>query len=162
MDAVAELAGFFAAHAVWCVSDGESLIPFAAYDTPGGKREMVRFAADRLENGVAAGKEWIAKNPEHASRAVLVFDGFVTLTSGKTDAIAITARDFTQGDAELTIAVPYRPATNSKGFAVHRPKFLGYKGAEPNFEQLAEALWRGVAKHEKGAEIWNAHLDESR
>ena len=162
MEAAIELAGFFAAHAVWSVSDGATLIPLVAYETADGKRQMIRLVTDRVEVGAARGKEWLAKNPEHAARAVLVFDGFIPLKTGKTDALIITVRDYTKGEAEITMAVPYRPASDAKGFAVHRPKFLGFKGAEPDWQKVGEALWVGIAKHEKGAEVWNKHLDESK
>jgi hypothetical protein len=49
MEAVAEHAGFFAAHGIWCVSDGGPLIPMLAFERPGGKREMIRFVMDRLD-----------------------------------------------------------------------------------------------------------------
>lgn len=123
---------------------------------------MIRLVTERVEDGAARGKEWLAENPDGAARAVLVFDGFITLESGKTDALIITIRDYTQGDAEITMAVPCRHASDAKGFAVHRPKFLGFKGAKPNWQTVGEALWIGVAQHEKGADVWNKHLDESR
>ena len=72
MQAAAELAGFFAAHAVWSVSDGDTLIPLVGYETADGKRQMNRLVADRLEEGAVRGKAWLAKPPEPAVRAVLV------------------------------------------------------------------------------------------
>jgi hypothetical protein len=162
METVSEMAGLFAAHAVWSVSDGEILIPIVAYESLDGNRQMIRLVTDRVEEGVARGMEWMAKNPERVSRAVLIYDGFITLKSGKTDALIVTARDYTLGISEVTLAVPYRSKNDPNGFAVHRPKFLGFKGEEPDFQKLGEALWRGIAKHEKGAEAWNSHLDESK
>ena len=162
MQAAAELAGFFAAHAVWSVSDGETLIPLVAYETADGKRQMNRLAAERLEDGAARGKEWMAKPPERAVRAVLVYDGYITVKTDKIDALLVTMRDYTRGAAEITMAVPYRPASDAKGFAVHRPKFLGFKGAEPDWQAIGTALWAGIAQHEKGAAVWNKHLDESK
>ena len=162
METAAELAGFFAAHGVWSVSDGETLVPFVAYETAGGKRQMNRLVSNRVEEGAARGREWLEKNPDHAVRAVHVFDGFITLKSGKTDALILTVRDYTNGEAEITIAVPYRSAKDAKGFAVHRPKFLGFKGAEPDWQKVGEALWLGIARHEFGAAVWNKHLDESK
>ena len=163
MEAAIELAGFFAAHAVWCVSDGDVLIPFVAYETPEGSRQMNRLLTERLEDAVDVGKKWIAENPDGVARGVLIYDGFITLNGGaKTDALLVVARDFTQGAAEVTIAVPYRPAGDKRGFAVHRPKFLGFKGAEPDWRSLGEALWHGISKHEQGDAVWNAHLDQSK
>jgi hypothetical protein len=162
MEAAIELAGFFAAHAVWCVSDGEVLIPLVAYEPPDGKRQMIRLATERIEDGVEEGKRWMTENPEGAAIAVLIYDGFIPLKSGKTDALIVTARDFAQGVAEVTVAVPYRPAGDKKGFAVHRPKFLGFQGAEPDWQKLGDALWRGISAHEHGNAVWTEHLDESK
>jgi hypothetical protein len=36
VEAVAEPAGFFAAHGIWCVSDGGALVPMLAFERPGG------------------------------------------------------------------------------------------------------------------------------
>ena len=162
MQATAELAGFFAAHAVWSVSDGETLIPLVGYETADGQRQMTRLAAERLEDGAARGKAWLAKPPVSAVRAVLVYDGYITVKTEKMDALLVTMRDYTRGDAEVTIAVPYRPAKVGKGLAVHRPTFLGFKGAEPDWESLGSALWAGVAQHEKGSAVWIRYLDESK
>ena len=43
MITASELAGFFAAHAIWCVSDGDTLTPMLAYSTAEGERQMVRL-----------------------------------------------------------------------------------------------------------------------
>src|SRR5207244_362625 len=98
------------------------------------------LVSERVEEGAPRGKEWLAQNPDRAARAVLVFDGFITLAAGRTDALIVTIRDYTQGDAEITMALPYRPAGDPNGFAVHRPKFLGFKGAEPDWQKVGEAL----------------------
>ncbi len=162
MESATEFAGMFAAHAVWCVSDGETLIPLLAYDTGDGKPEMIRLVADHIEQGVAQGKEMLTKNTKKAKYAVLVFDGFITLKTGKIDALIVTIRDYSGGEAQITMAVPYRPAKDPKGFAVFRPKFLEFKGSEPDWKKVGSALWTGIDKHEKGAEVWNKHLDQTQ
>jgi len=162
MTAASDLAGFFAAHAVWCVSDGETLIPFVAYEHADGKRQLNRLVTERVEDGAAKGKEWLAKNPEGAARAVLIFDGFITLKGDRIDALIVTVRDYTLGDAELTIAVAYRSAKDPNGFAVYRPKFIGFKGDQPDWQEVGQSMWAGIAKHEKGAKVWNDHIDESK
>jgi len=159
---LAELAGFFAAHAVWCVCEGETLIPLAGYENADG-RHVVRFEGERLEAGVESGRRWMMANPKAALRAVLVFDGYVPLPGGKTDALILEAREYGPSDMRMTIAVPYRHASSPSGFAVHRPKFLAVSGpGHADDVALGEALLCGAASHEKGAAVWNAHLDESR
>jgi hypothetical protein len=161
MEATAELAGFFAAHAVWCVSDGSTLVPMLAFENRDGSRIMHRLVTGELEEDVARGQEWLAQNPEAAPRAVLIYDGFATLPTGKTDALVVEARLFGAQPQSFTMAIPYRHAENPAGFAVHRPKLLSFEGPEPDPAALGEAFFRGVGQHEKAAEVWNAHLDES-
>jgi hypothetical protein len=162
MNPTGELAGFFAAHAVWCVSDGETLVPIFAYESSDGSRQMERIEADELQDAVRHAKDRLASNPEAAARAVLVYDGFVTLPDGKTDALIIDALDYGPPRVGFTMAVPYRHAADATGFAVFRPKFLGFEGVEPSWDAIGEAFFRGVERHEKGAAVWNARLDQSR
>jgi hypothetical protein len=162
MERTAELIGYFAAHAVWCVSDGEVLIPLVGYEMLEGKRVLKRMAADLIEDGVLEGKQWMATNPDLAARAVLIFDAFVTLESGKTDALILEAQDYTQDIARVTIAVPYRSTTHEQGFAVHRPKTLGFEGVEQDWHSFYKAFWAGVFNHEQGSKVWNEHIDQSK
>ena len=158
-----ELAGFFAAHAVWCVSEGETLIPLAGFEDAKGQRTLVRFGAERIEQGVVNGETWLATNPRNTRRAAFIFDAFITVGSGKTDALIVKVRDFTDGDAAMEWAVPYRSAKSPGGFAVHRPKAVFASAADSTRAvALGEAFWRGIAAHEKAADVWNKHLDESR
>ncbi|MBX9656861.1 hypothetical protein K2Y11_24850 [bacterium] len=161
MEAAMELAGYFTAHAIYSVCDGESLIPLVACETVNGKRQLHVMASERLEESAERGLEWLATNPEHATRAVLVYDGFLTLDDFKFDALIVIIRDYTLGEAEITMAVPYRPSTGEDDFTVHRPKFINFKGVDPDWEKIGQALWHGIEQHEEGAEVWNEHLDES-
>jgi len=158
----AKLAGFFAAHGIWCVSEGGPLVPMLAFERPDGERKMIRLVADQLEVGVERGRQWLAENPEGATRAVLVIDAYVNLPSGKTDALLIEAVRFTPDHCSFTMAVPYRNCENPAGFAVYRPKFVDASGFELDASQLAQAFFLGVDAHEKGAEVWNSHIDESQ
>jgi hypothetical protein len=162
MEAVVEHAGFFAAHGIWCVAEGGPLIPMLAFERPDGKRSMMRFVMDQLEAGVAQGRQWLADNPEGATHAILVFDGFIALKDGKTDALFVEAVQYQPERAGFSMAIPYRSAKSPQGFAVFRPKFLGFEGAQPDFNELGEAFFRGVDKHDEGAKVWNAKLDQSQ
>jgi hypothetical protein len=69
-DLALELAGFCAAHGVWCIADGETLIPILAFQRGHSEqRELTRVEADRLEDGVAKGKQWVTDNPEDVIEA---------------------------------------------------------------------------------------------
>ena len=162
MNATGDLAGFFAAHAVWCVSDGETLVPILAYESSDGSRQMERLETEQLQDAVSYGKHLLETNPKSAARAVLVYDGFVTLSGAKTDALIIDALEYGSPNTGFTMAIPYRHANDAAGFAVFRPKFLGFEGVEPSWDALGEAFFRGVDRHEKGAAVWNASLNQSR
>ncbi|WP_395743662.1 hypothetical protein [Prosthecobacter sp.] len=161
MELAAKLAGFLTAHAVWCVSDGGPLIPLMGFKTPDGKRQMHRFMTDRIEQGVREGQDRLSRNLEGATRAALIYDGFVTLPMGKVDALLVDIRDHSLPSCSLLMAVPYRPASSPQGFAVHRPKFLSFAGPEPDYQALGAAFFQGVDSHDKAAPVWSRHLDES-
>jgi hypothetical protein len=68
-------------------SDGDTLIPMVAYTTSDGERKMERRAHDDLELAVAAGKARIASGDLNADDAALIYDGRISLETGKLDAI---------------------------------------------------------------------------
>jgi hypothetical protein len=162
MERAVELAGFFAAHGIWCVAEGETLVPILAFQRPDGAQEFRRIEAGELLDAVAQGKAWLAGNPEHVSCAVLVYDALVALPGGKTDCLMVDVHLYEPVHGTLSIALPYRHAGKPGGFVVHRPKFFSNQGEEQAVSDLGAAFFRGVAQHEKGAAVWNAHLDESR
>jgi hypothetical protein len=163
MEQACQLAGFFAAHAIWSVSDGEMLIPMLALEDAEGQRSMLRLIDDDTASAVAAGQERQATNPEGHACSALLHDAYLTLgdsEEGKLDAIVIHVVDHDSG-ARLVIGVPYRHA--DEGFAVHRPKFLEAEGIDEDaLEPLGQAFFAGVDAHEQGSAVWNEHLDESR
>lgn len=156
-----EMAGFIAAHAVWCVSGGEVLIPIFACERPDG-RYLERLVSERAEAAVALGRERLERNPSGASRAVLVVDGYVTLPDGKTDALLIEGRRYGEEAWAFSMAVPYRNAGDAAGFAVYRPKFLAVDGPAPDYATLGEVFFRGVDAHEHGGAVWAERMDQGR
>ena len=162
MIAAAELAGVFAAHAIWSVSDGESFHPMLAYTTETGERRMDRIINDDLPAAVEHGRQKLLSNPMDANDAVLVFDGRIPVGREKLDAVIVELRAYFSPSSEAVIAVPYTPRSAGR-FLVHKPKLLVWKDCE-DFDQGAafEAFFAGVAGHEKGAKIWNDALDESK
>ncbi len=161
MISAAELGGFFAAHAIWCVSDGEPLVTMLAHGKAGGPPAMERLVGE-LPQMVEQGRAKLASNAWGADDAALLFDGFIHLPGGKVDAILVELRAYAAPAARATWAVPYTPGAGD-AFRVHRPKLVEWSGCG-GFEQrdAIEAFWRGVGRHEKGNAVWSAHLDESR
>src|SRR5690348_5143304 len=130
MITASELAGYFAAHAIWCVSDGDTLTPMLAYTTENNERRMERLIVnDDLAASVAYGKEKLASNEMDANDAVLLFDGRIPVGGQKLDAIIIEMRAYFSPDSEAVIAVPYTPMSSGR-FRVHKPKLLGWKDCD--------------------------------
>ena len=159
-----ELAGFFAAQGICSVSDQAGpLIPMLATEKPGGERQMTRMVAEQPEDAIEQGKESLKANAEGASHAVLVWDGHLKLFEGETDALLLSMKMYGPATQSLTMIVPYRSATEPGGFAIRRPQFVSFAGpATPAYSELAAAFYRGVGGHERGAEIWNRHMDASQ
>jgi hypothetical protein len=157
-----ELAGFFAAHAIWCVSDGSVLIPMYAYTKEDGGREMERLAMDNLESAVTLGKEKLVSNEYDANEAVFLYDGRIPIKEEKLDAIIIEIRAFFSPQSEAIMAVPYRPKAFLRPFRVHKPKILLWKDCEDfNINAAVDSFFKGVDAHEKGSAMWNKALDQS-
>ena len=160
MHDIARMAGFYAAHGVWSVSDGEALIPMLGYVQADGKQSMERLVGD---DAVGLGQEAFKAGRDEWVRAVLVVDAYLHLDTGRIDALIVDAADYGPEPRSVKMAVPYRPGTASEGFAVYRPKFVEVAGVdEPDYAALADAFFAGVDSHKRAAPVWNAHLvDES-
>ncbi len=162
MGPAAELAGFFTAHAFWTLSEASTFDPILAYLTEDGKRNMIRLVGYEMPQAVAMGRDWIAKNEDSATIAVLIFDARINLEGGKCDAVIAEVHQLSPEARQFSIAVPYRQHNSAEGFAVHRPKFMSEAPEGTTIDELAEAFFRGVDEHKEGSAIWNAHLDQSR
>ena len=125
MKATAQLAGFVAAHAILCVSQGKTLtMPLLVIEKEDGSTQFIEVTGSSSEAAVAKGEKLLQKPVPGAWRAVLAFEAFLNLPPGKTDAIFLHACCFRPTLQELHVAVPFRAANNSGGFAVFRPKFI--------------------------------------
>lgn len=162
MITASKLAGFFAAHAIWCVSDGETLTPMVAYTTEDDERKVERLVVnDDLEAAVALGKERLGSNAMDANDAVLLYDGRITIGTVKVDAIIVEMRSYFSPSSEVVIAVPYTPKQLGR-IRVHKPKLLRWSNCDDfDMDVAIQSFFEGVASHEKGAKIWETCLDES-
>jgi hypothetical protein len=162
MISAAKLAGFFAAHAIWSVSEAATFNPMLAYTTDDGKRQMERLIADDAPEAVEFGKRKIAENEMDANDAVLLFDGRIPVGTEKLDAVIIELKAYFSPDSEAVIAIPYTPHSSGE-FRVHKPKLLVWENcAEFDMEQAIQSFFEGVEEHKEGAAIWNEYLDESK
>lgn len=159
MNGAAELAGFFTAHAVWSVSDGETLVPIYGMQHMETGRSMERLALDRLEDGVAAGHQRLSENPHKAECGVLIYDGRIPWDGEKLDALIVEFREFAEPDNVMVLAIPYTPLTAQHEFVVHRPAVLQLPHhLEGQAPEIFEAFFAGVTQHDKGAAVWSEHM----
>lgn len=160
---IAGMAGFCAAHGVWSVSDGATLIPLLGHEQVDGGKGMDRLMFDDVADAARAGQEALEAGRDGWVRAVLVADAYLHLDTGRVDALVVDAVEYLPVRRSLRIAVPYRPQSAPQGFAVYRPQFAGVTGFnDPDYTALADAFFSGVDSHEQAAAVWNAHLlDES-
>ncbi len=162
MITASKLAGFYAAHAIWCVSDGETLIPMLAYTAGENEQKMERLVSEDAGASVAIGQRKLESNEMKATDAALLFDGRITIDEHKIDAIIIEIRAYFAPDAKAVIAVPYTPKS-SGGFRVHRPKLLEWTSCEDfDVNAALQSFFEGVDGHEQGSKIWAECLDESK
>src|SRR5438552_2728109 len=89
-----KLAGFFAAHAIWCVSDAETFTPILGYTTAEDERKMDRLVSNDAEVAVAHGKKKLDSNAMDADDAALLYDGRIPIGNEKLDAIIIEMRAY--------------------------------------------------------------------
>jgi hypothetical protein len=157
----ARLAGFFTAHGIWCVSEGETLVPLIGYLHADGEYGMDRLMYDDYAEGARAGQDALADGDPSWIGAVLVVDGYIHLAQGKTDALIVEAVQYGPYRQSMQLAVPYRTADDPRGFAVHKPKFMNADCDDPEFDAMAEAFFVGTTSHTEANEVWEAHLDES-
>ena len=58
-----------------------------------GKRELLRFATERLEEGQQRAREAVAALPQSATAYALAYDGYITVQGTKFDAILVEASE---------------------------------------------------------------------
>jgi hypothetical protein len=157
-----ELAGFFSAHAIWCVSDGDTLIPMFAYTGENDQRQLERLAYDDLARAAEYGKQKLELNETDANDAVLLYDARVRIGEEKLDAIVAEIRAYFSPDSKAVMAVPYTSPSTGR-FRVHKPKLMAWERCEDfDMDAAMQSFFKGVAGHEKGSAIWNKSLDETK
>jgi hypothetical protein len=162
MITASELAGFIAAHAIWCVSDADGLIPMVAFTTEDGQRKLERLVFEDAATAVEHGRRRLEEDPFSANDGVLAYDGRIALESGKLDAILVEMRSYGFPWAKATITVPYTPRSSGR-FRVHKPKLVEWHECEDfDLDAAFEAFFQGVAAHKPGAKVWDEAFDESK
>jgi hypothetical protein len=162
MITASELAGIIAAHAIWCVSGADGLVPMVAFTTEDGQRKLERLVFDDAGAAVEHGRRRLEDDPFCANDGVLAYDGRITVAGGKLDAIILEMRSYAFPWAKATIALPYTPRSSGR-FRVHRPKLVEWHACEDFDPDAAfDAFFQGIDAHDEGAKVWAAALDERK
>lgn len=159
MITASELAGFVAAHAIWCVSDADGFVPMMAFTTEDGQRKLERLVFDDAGAAVEHGRKRLEEDPFSADDGVLAYNGRITFEAGKMDAIILEMRSYAFPWARAAIAVPYTSVSSGR-FRVHEPELIEWRECD-DFDSAAamEAFFRGVESHQQGAKVWDVATD---
>lgn len=161
---VFKLAGYFAAHAIWCVEDGDTLVPIFAYKTPEFERASERLVV--LTEDQSAYVEFllqrISTNSKNAEVAVILFDTKVPINNRNVNAISLEMRCYQIPDFKVSIAIPYQPKKWLFGrFTVLTPNVsVSNTKVIPNLHEELRAFTDGIRQHPKYSKFWsNRDLD---
>ena len=161
MREVFQLVGETAAQSIQSVSGGDELIPLLTTVDKYGNANYMRLAMDDSADAVRFGKDKLDRNDDDKLGAVFVADGFVTIDDGKTEALVVDVRIYTDQVAKCQMVIPYTPAKSVKGFAIHRPQVLSMENIEQaKFQPLLDAFFLGIEEHEEGRKIWQEYYTD--
>src|SRR4051812_20328724 len=108
MNEFAQFCGFFATHGVWQLAGGESVVPFLA-SIQAGQRQLERFSADDYEKAVESARQRLAEIRPSSEYSVLVFDGYFTDETVRSEALFMEAYDSAEAaEPAFVLAIPYR------------------------------------------------------
>lgn len=160
MQDVMKMAGNYTGHAFWSISSGETLIPIVGYLDKAGERRMERLAMDSTK-AIALGDQKISELPDDATGAIFIRDGYITLETGKTDAIIIDIALSGKEQPRIQYMFPYRHANHEKGFALHRLKVTQLKGiSTDDIEAFTNFFWDGIESHPQGGDLWKKQYQD--
>lgn len=162
MENVLRMAGRYAAHAIWSISDGETLIPIVGYLDKDNNTSMERLAMGSAQ-ALELGENRISALGSDKHGAVLIKDGAVTLETGKTDSLILDIAFADKPANRLYLLIPYRHASHPDGFAVHRLKLAALTGMSVEMkDSLVDAFIEGLESHSEGGRIWREkYVDRS-
>jgi hypothetical protein len=161
MEKTARFAGYYAAHGIWCLSDGGPLVPMYAYELLDGTQHMDMLVVENSGRAMEIGAGRFEKNREEASRAVLIVDAIVNDGGNRMDALIIDAVSFLQPIGKISVVVPYMPLDGNVGFKVLPAILNQVDGFNAKFSrEVLVPFFEGVDSHEKGSAIWNESLYE--
>lgn len=142
---VLEDVGTFAPQLIEEYSDGRHQITSMLFMAHDDAFDMARRRLDTPESNVVG--------------TAFVYDGYINLPRFRTDALVVEARWYAP-DVRVTIAVPYRDASKTGGFALFSPRVLESSLAEGYLPVLEAAFFAGIESFNPTG-LWAArYLDE--
>ena len=122
--------------------------------------ENVVFKAYEGAQGLERGMQDLEQGLEDQPYLVLAYDGYINLATGRLDAITLKFKRYGTTPMQVTISVPYRPAEDKLGFAIHRPKLVESTLADSHNPSLFKAFYSGVQAFRLPDDFWMSSLDE--
>lgn len=161
MKNVLKMAGNLTSHALWGISEADGLTTIVGYLKKDGSSKMERLALE-AEESVKEGKSRIDNLAIEDAGAVLISDNYVTFDSGKTDTLVVDIRFSDAADKKIQYMLPYRSASDAKGFGIYTLKVTKFDGIPTDqVNELTNAFVDGIESHEHGSRVWSDfRLDE--
>ncbi|MGM9480767.1 hypothetical protein ACS5PN_06210 [Roseateles sp. NT4] len=163
-------AGHFAAQSLFMVEGGSVLVP-QVLEPQGKGMRVVAFGMQADDAAYEASMQRLQANPGKLPWQVRATDGYANLPTGRTDAITIELHCYPGGfltqrkPLSLTLACPYRNASDARGFAIYSPKLLSCDAPAPALAGLFKQFYDGVYSFRidtAGTRFsWDRYLDES-
>ena len=158
---VMEMAGYCAAHSIWSVSDGETLVPLLGFVAADDSRSMERLAMGPIA-ALVQGERKLASLDDSQLGAVMIQDGRMRLgsdgTGEKTDCLILDVRFANAPQCKLQYVLPYRSGRHKRGFALQQPLLSECQGFDgEQLEILGEFFFKGLAAHAQGSALWQRH-----
>lgn len=109
-------------HGLESISAGGPLVPFAIVEGADGRR-LARFVCETLEEGQERARQHV-RAVDDVERAVIAYDGYVTVEGERFDAILVEAQEGGQPES-VVFGQRYRHGNGSGLEVVGNPGFLG-------------------------------------
>jgi hypothetical protein len=153
----ARCAGLLASHALYLLSWGEAFPPTVLLpDARGECTTFVPLPDDGSGSALRQGRDALADAAQNHPYAAFAHHAHVMLPSGRaSDAVLVELRCHGDAPLALTVAFPFRSASDPRGFAIHDAE--RFEGEVPPEAQalFAQALDAGIADFEWPSGSWS-------
>jgi hypothetical protein len=127
-------------------------------------REIVEWRGDSaaISASVQVAARLLELNPDGASWQIIAYDGYMDDKQGRLDALMVVLHTYASPPLQIKIAFPYRPASDSRPFAILRPSLLAANVENEAIARMQGTLERGLqAVVWPAGESWNQYRDNA-